>query len=437
VGESRAAARFSPPPAVLRIVERLERAGHEAWCVGGAVRDALLGLEHLDWDIATSARPDQVRRIFKRTIPVGEKFGTIGVLDEAGVLHEVTTFRRDVRTDGRHAEVEFGVSLDDDLARRDFTINAIAYSPSRDSVRDPFNGEQDLRARVVRAVGEPEARMREDRLRALRGIRFASRFGFDLEPATWRAIKDSAPFLQRLSAERVKQEIEKTLDQVEKPSVAFRRWSESGAFAALIPALGNAPAERFDVADALPRATLKTRPARRLLRLASLFIGEASTDVRETLRQLRFSNSDVNAVTRVIDGWLAVGADIGSALQGARQPGDAQIRRWVATLGRTQWTLVIRVGSAVWTAERERGGVAPSAARVHALYRRGVRIAYHDPVELADLAVDGDDLRAAGVANGPAIGKMLAHLLDLVVEDPTRNQHDVLLAVVRREVRGA
>ena len=132
---------------MLGIVERLERAGHEAWCVGGAVRDALLGLDHLDWDIATSARPDQVRRIFKRTIPVGEKFGTIGVLDDAGVLHEVTTFRRDVRTDGRHAEVEFGVSLDDDLARRDFTINAIAYSPSRDAMHDPFNGQQDLRAR--------------------------------------------------------------------------------------------------------------------------------------------------------------------------------------------------------------------------------------------------------------------------------------------------
>ena len=234
----------------------------------------------------------------------------------------------------------------------------------------------------------------------------------------------------------MKQEIEKTLDQVDKPSVAFRRWAESGAFAALIPALGNAPAERFDAADALPRPTLKTRPARRLLRLASLFIGEASADVRHTLRELRFSNTDVNAVTRIVDGWLAVGADIGSALRGATQPTDAQIRRWVATLGRTQWTLVIRVGSAVWTAARERGEAAPSAARVHALYRRGVRVAYHDPVALTDLAVDGDDLRAAGVVNGPAIGKMLAHLLDLVVEDPRKNQRDVLLAIVRREVKG-
>src|ERR671918_3132942 len=132
---------LSPPGPVLDIAKRLENAGFEAWCVGGAVRDALLGHPHLDWDLATDATPDQVRTIFgrKRTIPVGIDFGTVGVLDAAGVMHEVTTFRRDVKTDGRHAEVEFGVSLDDDLARRDFTINAIAYSPSRNEIRDPYN----------------------------------------------------------------------------------------------------------------------------------------------------------------------------------------------------------------------------------------------------------------------------------------------------------
>src|SRR5688572_25956085 len=121
-----------PPPAVLEITKDLEKAGFEAWCVGGAVRDALLGHAHLDWDLATNATPDQVKHVFgrKRTIPVGIAFGTVGVLDSANTLHEVTTFRRDVRTDGRHAEVEFGASLDEDLARRDFTVNAIAFSPS-------------------------------------------------------------------------------------------------------------------------------------------------------------------------------------------------------------------------------------------------------------------------------------------------------------------
>jgi tRNA nucleotidyltransferase/poly(A) polymerase len=131
--------KLRPPKAVLEITRDLEKAGFQAWCVGGAVRDALLGHAHLDWDLATDATPDQVRTVFgrKRTIPVGIEFGTVGVLDGAGVLHEVTTFRRDVRTDGRHAEVEFGASLDEDLARRDFTINAIAYSPRTDAIHDP------------------------------------------------------------------------------------------------------------------------------------------------------------------------------------------------------------------------------------------------------------------------------------------------------------
>src|SRR5438105_1197039 len=124
---------LNPPEPVLAIARRLEEGSYEAWCVGGAVRDALLGHPHLDWDLATSATPEQVRAIFgrRRTIPVGIQFGTVGVLDDIGTLHEVTTFRRDVKTDGRHAEVEFGATLDEDLARRDFTINAIAYSPSR------------------------------------------------------------------------------------------------------------------------------------------------------------------------------------------------------------------------------------------------------------------------------------------------------------------
>src|SRR6478672_9285649 len=182
------------------------RAGHESWFVGGAVRDALLGHPNLDWDLATAATPQQVQRLFRRTVPVGIEFGTVGVLDDKGVLHEVTTFRRDVKTDGRHAVVEFGASLDEDLARRDFTINAIAYSPKKDEIRDPYNGGQDLERKIIRAVGEPWERMREDRLRALRAIRFGARFGFEIDPKTWAAIIESAPQLGRLSAERVKQE---------------------------------------------------------------------------------------------------------------------------------------------------------------------------------------------------------------------------------------
>jgi tRNA nucleotidyltransferase (CCA-adding enzyme) len=159
------------------------------------VRDALLGHAHLDWDFATVATPAQVMGVFKRTVPVGVEFGTVGVFDSENTMHEVTTFRRDVNTDGRHAVVEFGASLDDDLARRDFTVNAIAYHPKTEELRDPFDGQLDLRRGLIRAVGTPGERMREDRLRALRGIRFASRFAFHIEPATWAAIVASAPHM--------------------------------------------------------------------------------------------------------------------------------------------------------------------------------------------------------------------------------------------------
>src|SRR6478672_10219011 len=126
--------RLNPPPAVLEIAAKLEDAGFETWCVGGAIRDALLGHPHLDWDLATSAKPETIQKLFRRTVPVGIEFGTVGVLDRHNVMHEVTTFRRDIKTDGRHAVVEFGASLDEDLARRDLTINAMAYSPVKDAL---------------------------------------------------------------------------------------------------------------------------------------------------------------------------------------------------------------------------------------------------------------------------------------------------------------
>ncbi|MEO7647381.1 MAG: CCA tRNA nucleotidyltransferase, partial [Gemmatimonadaceae bacterium] len=282
---------LNPPPAVLKIARTLEDAGHETWCVGGAIRDAMLGEQHLDWDFATAATPDQVRKIFRRTIPIGIEFGTVGVLDDANVMHEVTTFRRDVQTDGRHAVVEFGASLDEDLARRDFTINAVAYSPTRKVVHDPFHGEKDLRAGIVRAVGEPGDRMREDRLRALRAIRFAARYGFRIEDRTWAAIVDSAPHMTRLSPERVRQEIEKTMDQVPCPSGAFAKWRDSGAFGTLIPDLAAVTALQLHAIDHLRRPILATRPQRRLLRIAMLLSAVPAGRSGNAMKALRFSNA--------------------------------------------------------------------------------------------------------------------------------------------------
>src|SRR5207244_3738847 len=175
--------------AVLRIAKQLEGAGYETWCVGGAIRDNLLKVENHDFDLTTAAPPDEVRRLFKRTVPVGIEHGTVAVLDQQNRQHEVTTFRKDIKTDGRHAVVEFGVSLMDDLARRDFTINAIAYHPIRHEWRDPFHGAEDLEHKLIRSVGDANWRFQEDYLRILRALRFSARFEFRIHPRTLEAAK--------------------------------------------------------------------------------------------------------------------------------------------------------------------------------------------------------------------------------------------------------
>ncbi|HKG91847.1 MAG TPA: CCA tRNA nucleotidyltransferase, partial [Gemmatimonadaceae bacterium] len=342
-----------PVPAPVReIAETLERAGYETWCVGGAVRDALLGHPHLDWDLATQATPSQIRHTFRRTIPVGVEHGTVGVLDREGRMHEVTTFRKDVQTDGRHAKVEFGASLDEDLARRDFTINAIAYHPTRQEIRDPFGGRRDLAARLLRAVGEPDERMREDRLRALRAIRFASRFDFQIDAPTWEAIVRSAPHLRKLSAERVKQEIEKTMEQVERPGLAIRRWLASGAMAALVPALAAMPEELTVALDCLPRPAGRSRPevaeGRKKNRLAALFLAAPGSRAAGALKELRFSNTDVAWIGSLVGAWQELEPAMTAAMLRPEPPGDGEIRRWAARAGRTRLGPLLRLAAALW-----------------------------------------------------------------------------------------
>ncbi|MEO8945923.1 MAG: CCA tRNA nucleotidyltransferase [Gemmatimonadaceae bacterium] len=421
---------MQPPSTVVDIMRTLERAGYEAWCVGGGVRDALLGIPNLDWDLATSAKPQQVRHLFTRTVPVGIEFGTIGVIDETNVMHEVTTFRADVETDGRHAVVRFGDSLEEDLARRDFTINAIAYSPSRDELRDPFGGRDDLESRTLRAVGVAKDRMREDRLRALRAIRFAARFGFAMDPATWQSIVVSAPHLGRLSPERVQQEIVKTMSQVALASGAFRMWRDSGAMAELIPGLARITDVQLRALDHLRRPLLPRRPQRLQTRLAALFAAAPSGTVLTTLKALRFSNADVAWVGGLADRWHQMGRDIKQQMLRQDSPADAVLRAWAGKAGRTRLAPLLRIADAYWWAERESGNAAPSRARVESVYRRAIRIAYRDPVEVSDLSVNGDDLLRIGIA-GRKLGETLRSLLSFVLEDPARNTPEALLERAR------
>ena len=425
---------IQPPDAVRDIAARLEAAGHETWCVGGAVRDALLGQGNLDWDLATSALPGDVKRLFSRTVPVGIEHGTIGVFGSDGRLHEVTTFRADVETDGRHAVVKFGVSLDEDLARRDFTMNAIAWSPARQELRDPFGGRADLGARCVRAVGDASRRMAEDRLRALRAMRFASRFDFAIEPDTWRAIVDSASSLGNLSVERVLQEWTKTLAQVRCPSIAFSYWRDSGALAALVPTLVPVPPELFVAMDHVPLPSRAYRPERAalrsLVRLALPFLPLGGAGARDALTALRASNSDIAFAGAVSDSWTGVSSEL-ERMGSAPLIDGAALRRIVARIGRLRVHGTMRAFAAVWAARRATGIAAPSPVHVTRLVRALLRVAFTDPIALGDLAVSGDDLREAGVSPGPSLGRILHALLDRVLDDPALNTHDQLLPLAR------
>jgi tRNA nucleotidyltransferase (CCA-adding enzyme) len=383
------------PKEVLQIARVLEAAGHEAWCVGGALRDTLLGDPHSDFDLATSARPEEVRRLFRRTAPIGVEHGTVGVIDHNRVMHEVTTFRRDVATDGRHAVVEYGASLDDDLARRDFTINAIAFHPLRGEWRDPHGGERDLEAGVVRAVGDPGERFREDYLRILRAIRFAARFDFTIDSATWAAAREAARGLGRLSAERVRDEWFKGLRTARDLVTLVRLWHESGAAAIWLPEL------RPPDPASIPSATLSPPPRDPVLLTALL-----ASDPAGLLRRLRASNAEIARAQAMAAGPPEpAGAD------------QVAVRRWLAAVGGAADDLI-------GLSRLRRGGDPAWLETVITVRQR------HDPLSRGDLAVTGRDLEALGLS-GKRVGETLATLLDRVLEDPAANTRERLLALAR------
>jgi len=297
-------------------------------------------------------------------------------------------------------------------------------------IRDPFGGRRDLTAGVVRAVGDPGERMVEDRLRALRAFRFAGRFEFDIDPATWSAILESAPHLPRLSRERVRQEIEKTVDQVRRPSRSLALWKRSGAFASLIPQLADVPDMALRSADYIGTPDFTRRPelaqSRSRNRLTTLLLDLPAPEARRTMEELRASNKDTDWVTHQVDVWHAVGAIMREAI--ASEPSDAMLRRVAATAGRTFFSDFMRIANARWSAESNTRTVPGVAAA----YRRGNTIAYRDPLSIGDLAIDGSDLMEIGVPAGPAIGTTLRRLLELVVEDPARNRREFLLERARR-----
>ena len=382
------------PEQVVAILQRLEDAGYETWCVGGAIRDALAEGAHSDVDLATAAPPETVRKMFRRTVAVGMEHGTVGVFDDSGVMHEVTTFRRDVKTDGRHAVVEFGVSLDDDLARRDFTINAIAYHPLRHEWHDPFDGRADLRAGIIRAVGDPAARFREDRLRILRALRFAARFGFVIDPATWNAARDQAADTGHLSAERVRDEWVKGIKSSRSLDALVQRWWDSGVAAVWIPECR--PPDPARTAGSLPIAAADRDP----VRSTAVFCSPNAT----VWRRLKGSNVEIQRAEAI---------DRGPARPASAAPGD--VRRWMAAVGSAITDLR---PLAVWRGE-DVDGWPDVVDRIRSSGEATSR---------GELAITGNDLVAAGFPPGPRIGRILGQLLEAVLDDPALNARETLLA---------
>lgn len=412
------------PEAVGAIVQQLEEAGFPTWAVGGAVRDAYLGVESGDWDLASRATPKEVMRLFRRTIPVGVDHGTVGVFGSDSVLYEVTTFRRDVETFGRHAVVEFADTLEEDLSRRDYTLNAIAWHPLRGDVVDPFDGIADLRSGVLRAVGVAADRFREDFLRILRGIRFAGRFGLDVEEQTWRAMCDLSEGLQGLSAERVREELMKVMEQDAAPSAAFALYSGSGALGRILPDLAqlasNAPELWAQVLTACDSVS-QDRPLLRLALIASPMMeevppAEGAAKIRKTLEELRFSNAEARTISHTL---AAASAPPGPGPECT----DADARRWLARHGTEALNDVIRF----WVA-RFRAGIDDGVdLRTISSLRRAA--ASGAPLSVGDIAFAGGDLIRLGYTPGPAFREVLERLLDVVLESPELNSTERLTEI--------
>ena len=439
---------LNPPAGVVRIARRLEESGYPTWAVGGAVRDRVAQRPAGDWDLATRATPAEVQKLFRRTAPIGIDHGTVGVLEE-GHMFEVTTFRRDVETFGRHAVVEFGATVEEDLARRDFTINALAWHPLRGELLDPFGGREDLDRRRLRTVGQPAERFAEDYLRVLRGLRFAGQFDLDVEPETWTALVEAVPRVRDLSVERVREELYKVLSQSARPSVALELYRQAGVLEQLYPELdalhGERPGESghdlwrltLRAVGSIPRHRLELRlaallhavgmpPARtRDLRGGWRYTGHevlGGRKAEDVMRRLKASNAQRERVVRLVRHQ--------SELFPPDSP-DPVVRRWLRHLGVDLVPDLFRLRFALWRATRAEAERPEDLLERWGMVRRVLR--ERPALGLPDLAIGGGDLKTLGLRPGPEFGRILEDLLERVTDDPTLNRRDTLLEIVRRE----
>ena len=430
-------------PGAAALLDALHTAGYAAYAVGGCVRDSLLGRTAHDWDLCTSALPQQVMELFgtEQCIPTGLQHGTV-TIKYGGQLYETTTFRTEGSyTDGRHPdEVQFVPDVREDLARRDFTINAMAYNEAEGLV-DPFGGQKDLQNGLLRAVGEPQQRFTEDALRILRLYRFAARFGFALDAATARAARQLAPHLDCISAERIQEELAKLL-AAPQPGA----YLEPAVLAVVLPELTPAALEAAKpVVDACP-AGEENLP----VRWAALLGALGETDTRRVLKRLRCSNACIEETAVLVRetagkgvcrsfsedrplGWdpAAAGSRAGDGMarfvseeKASAHPGDIHLRQ---LLGRYGLRTVERLCALCAALHPQNApDCALAAQRARQLEADGVCC------RVSQLAVNGRDLMAAGIPAGPALRRVLEALLDGVIRAEYPNEKPALLAAAQK-----
>ena len=391
--------------ASVTVLERLEDSGHKAYLVGGCLRDMMMGRQPHDFDIATSAEPETVMSIFSdfEVIPTGIKHGTVTVIIDGEPI-EITTFRKDSDySDGRRPDsITFTDKIEDDLSRRDFTINAMAFGLDGEIV-DPFGGKSDIKSRVIRTVGSAEERFSEDGLRILRAIRFASVLGFTIEKETAEAIHKLSRMLDKVSFERVFSEMSKIIIS-EKPSVQFREFKD--VFSRVAPEFS----EIKDFEHTL--ATVDRGEPEIALRFTALLHTLGEEQAESVLRKLKSDGATIQKVTKLVRFF---DTDIDSS--------KVAIKKLMSEMGESDFFSLIKLKIAdepEKTAELKK--VKQIAEKV---------IADKECFKLKDMVVKGDDLIKSGIAMGPEIGKTLSMLLDKVISEEVANDKDSLMQIIR------
>lgn len=429
------------PAEVKETVKKLTEAGAQVYIVGGSIRDLLLKKPVSDFDLATDLPPAKVLEIFPRAVPTGIKFGTVTVIGEKG-KYEITTFRKDGHyVDSRHPEeVRFARKLDDDLARRDFTVNALAYDLERQEMTDLFQGLEDLKAKKIRAVGEPKERFEEDALRTLRAVRFACQLGFEIEAQTALAIKETAALVKNISVERIREEINKILASPQ-PDYGLELLRLIGLLEMLLPELLEGlgvEQNKFHTKDVYFHGLAVLRAAPEHLRWAALLhdIGKPKCKTADgkfynhqivgkqmaeaIMRRLKFSNKDLERNGRLIEQHMFYYTTDWS---------DAAVRRFVKRVGvdLLEDLFALRRADCQDAADKkDDGGVEPLKKRIAKIKADSAAL------EVTDLAVNGHDIIALGVPEGVKVGQILQKLLQSVIKDPRRNQKEILLAEAQK-----